>query len=164
MSGNRDRTMTLFFGTLLTCLGFRLDHPRFGLLATASCVLGPAELAEKPGLGHAPIARHGLLRDSEDVGCFFDGEATEEPKFYHTSLPRVHLGKRGQGFIQGFYVNTARLAPQHSFIERDVQPSPAFVRQMLAGMVHENPSDHLRAQGEEVGPVIAADPSGVKQL
>ncbi len=112
----------------------------------------------KPGHGHFPIAHDGFGRDIEDGGGFFDCQPAEETQLDDAAFAGIDFPWGDEGVVEGEDFDAARACAEEGFFQGKAPGAPAtFGGLVLARVIDEDVADHLRADGEEVGTVLAVE-------
>jgi hypothetical protein len=94
----------------------------------------------------------------EDFGGFIDGEPAKVPQFYYAAFAGIEFRQLAQSFVECKYFNSARASSEQYLVERNSCSIASPLRvPAVAGMIHKNPPDHLRAQGKEMDAIFALD-------
>src|SRR6202521_3905043 len=127
----------------------------------AGMVSLPSQHAIQPRLGPFPIALDPHWRDSQNLCRFLDAQSAEVAQLYHAGLAGIDLGQRLERLVQGQYFDSPRLRPQQHVIQRHAfRLAAALGIPPPARMVNQNSPNDLRAEGQKVHAVFAADAPG----
>jgi hypothetical protein len=130
-----------------------------------SRVLFPREFRKEPGPRHPPVALRSADGNAQHLCRLLDIQSAEVAQLHHSALATVDSGECFECLIQGENFNTACLRRQQHLIERHAQDISATLRETAAArMIHQGTPDDLRAQGQEMHPVLTANSPGAHQL
>ena len=109
----------------------------------------------KPGFGQPPVTFDGRGSNAHHVGCLFDREAAKVSQLNHARFLFVE-GRQGfQSVVERDELGTPFDGAVYVFIQGELlKILPAFLRVVLACMIHQQATHYLSRNAEEVSPVL----------